>query len=469
MHKSLANTPQSPHTSPNSLDSTPQNPTRQDSASTPLTTHAKAQLESLQHEHNLRTITDYAHRGIYLHKPALPNAPESTPQSPLLNLTSNDYLGLADASYAIISQPNPQHTSSATPDDFALKLAQRFWEFIEREGIGEQDLRFGSGSSRLLSGGSPVWEAFEAHLQACFAPKSALLFNSGYHLNCSCLAALARVESTLILIDEYAHASMFDGLLLGKSLNPALRFKRFKHNNIAHVSALLESSHKDFAHIIIVSEALFSMEGDLCDLAGLVALKRAYPNALLYLDEAHSLGVVSELGLAHSMNYAAEVDFLVLTFGKALGSVGACMLCARPLRELFVNLARGLIYSTALPPINIAFSYFAFTLLGELEPKREKIRALSQHTRAQLTSIARALCLPEQGVLGELQIISLVLGANKRAIACEKALESSGIFAKAIKSPTIPRGSARIRLCLHANLPDLAPLFDALESYANRL
>lgn len=454
MAKSLSNTPQS----------------------TSLTTRAHTQLESLQRAHNLRTITDYAHHGIYLQKPKSPNpqtTPESTPQSPLLlNLTSNDYLGLAGASHAILTHQNLNRPGNATPDDSALTLAQRFWEFVRQKGIREQDLRFGSGSSRLLSGGSPVWEAFEAHLQTCFAQKSALLFNSGYHLNCSCLAALGRLESTLILIDEYAHASMFDGLLLGKSLNPALRWKRFKHNDIAHLSALLESSHKNFAHIIIVSEALFSMEGDLCDLAGLVALKRTYPNALLYLDEAHSLGVVSELGLCASMGYITEVDFLVLTFGKALGSVGACMLCARPLRELFVNLARGLIYSTALPPINIAFSYFAFTLLGELEPKREKIRALSQHTRAQLESIAHKIRLPDNAewqVLGDLQIISLVLGANERAIACERALESSGIFAKAIKSPTIPHGSARIRLCLHADLPNLAPLFDALESYANHL
>lgn len=498
MAKSRSNTPKSTHKNPG-LDSSL------------IVQQARKRLQLLKHEQNLRTITDYAHHGIYLQKP--PNSLESarslestaqvsldsaqnTPQSsrslesslpesarPLLNLTSNDYLGLARASSAIFTpqnRPNNASSNNASPNNAATdnsatdNFARRFWEFVSAQGLRDQDLALGSGSSRLLSGGSPVWEAFEAHLRTRFAPKSALLFNSGYHCNLSCIAALGRLDSMLILIDESAHASMFDGLMLAKSLNPALRFKRFRHNDVAHLGELLESSHKEFAQILIISEALFSMEGDLCDVAALVALKRAYPNALLYLDEAHSLGVLGAngLGLAESLGLAGEIDFLVLTFGKALGSMGACMLCAPDLRELFVNLARGLIYSTALPPLNVAFSYFAFTLLGELEPKRERIRALSQHARAELESIfSRGGCKALGGckILGELQIISLVLGANERAIACERALESSGIFAKAIKSPTIPKGSARVRLCLHADLPDLAPLFGALESYADSL
>ena len=435
-----------------------------------LIAHAQHLAHTLSNAHNLRSITDYAHLGEFIIKD----------NAPLLNLTSNDYLGLAGLSHAIIS-PHSLHDTHIdlhkldTHRQKAKDFGARFWEFSKAQGIGAGDLSLGSGSSRLLSGGTPVWESFEAYLQEIFAPKSALLFNSGYHCNVSCIAALGRLEGVGILIDEYAHASMFDGLLQAKAMSKALWWRRFRHNDMAHLQELLESTFARFRHIIIISEGVFSMDGDVCDLQGIVALKHRYDNVLIYLDEAHSLGVVGEngLGLAKSLGLCGEVDFLIFTFGKALGSMGACMLCAKELKELFINTARGLIYSTALPPLSIAFSFFAFCELWRLGEQREYLRALGKQARSKLESTFAKVDSREEAkklpyVLGEWHIISLVLGDNATAIECQDFLESCGIFAKAIKSPTIPQGTARIRFSLNASLSTLEPLYQALEQYANR-
>lgn len=425
-----------------------------------LSTQAQHITQTLASTHNLRSITDYAHCGGFVFKD----------NAPLLNLTSNDYLGLAGLSHAIVAPHCLHDTHTQEVKDFAA----RFWEFAKAQGIGARDLSLGSGSSRLLSGGRLVWESFEAHLQQVFAPKHALLFNSGYHCNVSCLCALGRLEGVGILIDECAHASMFDGLLQAKAMNKSLWWRRFKHNDMAHLEELLESTFARFRHIIIVSEGVFSMDGDLCDLSGIIALKNRY-NALLYLDEAHSIGVVGDdgLGLAKSLGLSDEVEFLIFTFGKALGSVGACMLCAKELKELFTNTARGLIYSTALPPLNVAFSFFTFCELGRLGGQRERLRDLSRQAKSRLESTfvkvdSRGWAKRLPYVLGEWHIISLVLGDNRKALECQDFLESCGIFARAIKSPTIPHGTARIRFSLNASLSTLEPLYEALEQYANR-
>ena len=433
-----------------------------------LIAQAGSITQTLARDNNLRSLTDYAHLGDFLIKNGVP----------LLNLASNDYLGLAGLSHSIISPHLPSDRLDTNyllmRDQEAKALVARFWEFVKFHAIDVRDLSLGSGASRLLSGGYPVWESFEAVLRQYFAPKRALLFNSGYHCNISCLCALGRLDGVGILIDEYAHASMFDGLLQAKAMNKSLWWKRFKHNDMTHLQELLESNSARFRHIIIVSEGVFSMDGDLCDLSGIIALKNRY-NALLYLDEAHSIGVVGDdgLGLAKSLGLSDEVEFLVFTFGKALGSVGACMLCAKELKELFTNTARGLIYSTALPPLNIAFSFFAFCELGNLGAQRAHLHSISKQAKHKLESIIVESKSAEVDsspyILGDLHIISLVLGANKKALECQDFLESYGIFARAIKSPTIPSGTARIRFSLNASHSTLDPLYEALEYYANRI
>lgn len=425
--------------------------------------HIKQILDSLKAQDNYRILRDFSHCGAYL---------LGSKEVKLLNLASNDYLGIAS-------------------DE---KIARKFYKWCEKRGFlapkdsvkshkkskiphKENFLRFSSSSSRLLSGGFPVYEAFEAHLDSAFSPKKSLLFNSGYHLNISTLQALSQLPRSLFLLDAYCHASVIDGVRLGGA-----DFKRFRHNDISHLSELLESRGKNYEHIFIVSEGVFSMEGDFAFLEQIIALKdehkRRGKSVYIYLDEAHSVGVFGRsegvryskdlsgfgiendgLGIARALGVESCVDFLVFTFGKAVGSVGACVICHKDFRDFFVNSARGLIYSSALPPINVAFSYFVFEVLGggkntkkltkSITKRRENLALLSEFFRTSLEQIAQKYCLKS---LGKSHIFSLILGENSLAINLAKKLESSGIYAPAIKSPTVPKGSARIRFSLSASM-----------------
>ncbi|EJC0919475.1 aminotransferase class I/II-fold pyridoxal phosphate-dependent enzyme [Campylobacter upsaliensis] len=358
-------------------------------------------LQTLENEANLRTLTPLKHEGNFVFKQG----------KKLLNLAGNDYLGLA--------------TNSVLKKEF-LGV------------VREEDLYFSSSSSRSLSGNYEIYERLENTLKHKIQ-KEVLLFNSGYQLNSSCIAALASVPHTFFLADRLIHASMIDGLR-------GANFLRFRHNDMEHLQILLEKNHAKYENIIILSEALFSMDGDLVKLQELVGLKKKYKNVLLYIDEAHSVGCFGGgLGLVKELKL--EVDFLIFTFGKALASMGACMITSKQFKDFFINKARALIYSTALPPINVAFSLFIFEKIASFEKQRVKLKALSEYFK----KILRA---KELEFLGDYYIISLILKENQKALEVALRLEENGIFAPAIKTPTIPKNSARIRFSLHANLSE---------------
>ncbi|WP_270962152.1 aminotransferase class I/II-fold pyridoxal phosphate-dependent enzyme [Campylobacter upsaliensis] len=358
-------------------------------------------LQTLENEANLRTLTPLKHEGNFVFKQG----------KKLLNLAGNDYLGLA--------------TNSVLKKEF-LGV------------VREEDLYFSSSSSRSLSGNYEIYERLENTLKHKIQ-KEVLLFNSGYQLNSSCIAALASVPHILFLADRLIHASMIDGLR-------GANFLRFRHNDMEHLQILLEKNHAKYENIIILSEALFSMDGDLVKLQELVELKKKYKNVLLYIDEAHSVGCFGGgLGLVKELKL--EVDFLIFTFGKALASMGACMITSKQFKDFFINKARALIYSTALPPINVAFSLFIFEKIASFEKQRVKLKALSEYFK----KILRA---KELEFLGDYYIISLILKENRKALEVALRLEENGIFAPAIKTPTVPKNSARIRFSLHANLSE---------------
>ncbi|EAI0664879.1 aminotransferase class I/II-fold pyridoxal phosphate-dependent enzyme [Campylobacter upsaliensis] len=358
-------------------------------------------LQTLENEANLRTLTPLKHEGNFVFKQG----------KKLLNLAGNDYLALA--------------TNSALKKEFL-------------ESVREEDLYFSSSSSRSLSGNFEIYEKLENTLKNKLQ-KEVLLFNSGYQLNSSCIAALASVPHTLFLADRLIHASMIDGLR-------GANFLRFRHNDMEHLQILLEKNHAKYENIIILSEALFSMDGDLAKLQELVELKKKYKNVLLYIDEAHSVGCFGGgFGLVKELEL--EVDFLIFTFGKALASMGACMITSKQFKDFFINKARALIYSTALPPINVAFSLFIFEKIASFEKQRIKLKALSEHFK----KILRA---KELEFLGDYYIISLILKENQKALEVALKLEENGIFAPTIKTPTVPKNSARIRFSLHANLSE---------------
>ena len=239
-------------------------------------------LCALAREGNLRTLPEVRHDGIWIEQDG----------RRMLNMSSNDYLGLA---------------SDAT-------LQDEFWQSLP-----ERDRLLSASSSRLLTGNFDVHQELETLLAERFGRESALTFSSGYHLNTGILPAVADVH-TLILADKLVHASLIDGIRLSSAT-----CIRYRHQDYRQLQSLLEKHRTNFERMIIVTESVFSMDGDVAPLAALVELKKAFPNVMLYVDEAHAIGVRGKrgLGIAEEQGCLADIDFLCGTFGKALASVGA--------------------------------------------------------------------------------------------------------------------------------------------------
>ena len=364
----------------------------------------KQQLEQLSAQNQYRSIPDLVHQGRYI----------TRENRKMLNMSSNDYLGLA-------SNEN---------------LRQSFLQQY-----GDNFPAFTSSSSRLLTGNFPVYTDLEQLIAQCFQRESALLFNSGYHANLGILPALTTTKS-LILADKLVHASMIDGIRLSQC-----EFFRYRHNDYEHLKSLLEKNARKFDRTFIVTESVFSMDGDVVDLNYLVQLKKQFPNTYLYVDEAHAIGVYGKngLGIAERANVIADIDLLVGTFGKALASMGAYVVCDQILKECLINQMRPLIFSTALPPFNVAWTHFIFERLPQLSKERTHLEQLSAFLRQEVEH--RTQIMPSQTC-----IVPYILGENEATLAKAKALQEQGYYCLPIRPPTVPKGTSRIRLSLTADM-----------------
>ena len=364
----------------------------------------KQQLEKLSTQNQYRSIPDLVHQGRYIMRE----------NRKMLNMSSNDYLGLA-------SNEN---------------LRQSFLQQY-----GDNFPAFTSSSSRLLTGNFPVYTDLEQFIAQRFQRESALLFNSGYHANLGILPALTTTKS-LILADKLVHASMIDGIRLSQC-----EFFRYRHNDYEHLKSLLEKNARKFDRTFIVTESVFSMDGDVVDLNYLVQLKKQFPNTYLYVDEAHAIGVYGKngLGIAERANVIADIDLLVGTFGKALASMGAYVVCDQILKECLINQMRPLIFSTALPPFNVAWTHFIFERLPQLSKERTHLEQLSAFLRQEVEH--RTQIMPSQTC-----IVPYILGENEATLAKAKALQEQGYYCLPIRPPTVPKGTSRIRLSLTADM-----------------
>lgn len=324
----------------------------------------------------------------------------------IINLSSNDYLGL---------QQNKE----------------LYEEFLDEISINYY--RFTAASSRLLTGNSPEYSTLETLLQSMYNRQAALVFNSGYHANCGILPALAGSQD-LIIADKLVHASIIDGMRLGQA-----QYERFRHLDYEHLEKILVENSGKFDNIFIVTESIFSMDGDRANLPLLVELKKKY-NALLYIDEAHAVGVygATGLGLCEEYNAISDCDFIVGTFGKALASVGAYVICDEIFKTYLINHARTLIYTTALPPINLAWSYFILSQLHAFGTQRQKLAKLS-------ADFAKLL-----GVEAQSHIVPYIIGSNTDTIACSNNLQEHGFYVLPIRYPTVAKNTARLRFSLQA-------------------
>ena len=267
------------------------------------------------------------------------------------------------------------------------------------------------------------------------------MLSSGYMVNSGLLPALAQ-EGDVVLADRLVHASIIEGMR-------TLPFRRFRHNDMQHLQDMLSRmTHPEKAWVVV--ESVYSMDGDRADLRELAKLRRKY-GFRLYVDEAHTFGVYGThgAGLCMEEGIVDEVDILVCTFGKALAGAGACVLCAPAVRQYLVNTLRPLIYSTALPPCTLQWVGMVVhemrgpTMIDgvpDVAAQRAKLAKLIQHA-SDIT-----------GQMNGTQIIPVVVGSDTRALEIAQVGRDAGIWLTAIRPPTVPEGSARIRISLHAEL-----------------
>jgi len=329
----------------------------------------------------------------------------------LVNLSSNNYLGLAGHPALI---------------EAAARGAAR---------------GAGAGSSRLVAGGDEATAALERKIAAFKGTEAALVLGSGYLANVGAIAALCDRDSAIFL-DRLDHASIIDGAQLsGAQVN------RYRHRDLDHLERLLERSGA--ARKLIVSDTVFSMDGDTAPLGELVELKDRF-GALLLADDAHGGGVFGPRGegYAHELGLADRIELQMGTFSKAYGAYGAYIAADRALIDQLVSTCRTLIYSTALPPSVIDSIDTALDLVAEAGGRRRDLRAKSERFRARLNELAF-----NTGA-STTQIIPVLAGSSERALELAAALEQRGVLAVAIRPPTVPAGQARVRFSLMATHSD---------------
>lgn len=327
-----------------------------------------------------------------------------------LNLNSNDYLGIAND------------------------------KNIRADFLKDANYALGSTSSRLLCGNDSVYKEFEDLLAKLFK-KPALIFNSGYHANIGIISGLAK-KGDVIFSDKLNHASIIDGMKLSGA-----DFYRYKHLNYEHLKELLIKHRNDYKNAFIISESLFSMDGDSADLKKLVELKEEF-GAILIVDEAHAFGVYGEngLGIAEKENLIDKIDVIVATFGKAVGSMGAFCVADEILINYLKNKSRTLIFSTALPEINIAFSkYIIETIFPKLKEKRNHLFETADKFR-------KLLIKNNFKTIGDSYIIPIIFGENEKAVESSKKVLENEFYILPIRHPTVMKGSARLRVSLTANM-----------------
>ena len=331
------------------------------------------ELDALKVSGNLRELPSGQHDGKWI----------ISSGNRLLNLSSNDYLGLASN----------------------MELLHEFHDRVQSSG---EQLPMSSSSSRLLTGNFRVYDTLEKRLAAMYGRESALVLSSGYHMNTGILPAICD-RNTLILADKLVHASLIDGIRLSGA-----RCIRYRHQDYSQLEKLIEKEHSDCDRIIIVTESIFSMDGDTAPLQRLVEIKRRCDKVMLYVDEAHAVGVRGErgLGLAEECGCIGDIDLLCGTFGKALASVGAYVICDSIIKEYLVNRMR----------------------------HSERLRKVLHDKGSETPSASH--------------IIPLIIGPATDTFIKAEDMRRKGFYILPIRPPTVPEGTSRLRFSLTADITD---------------
>ncbi|KAB2825872.1 8-amino-7-oxononanoate synthase [Aliivibrio finisterrensis] len=323
-----------------------------------------------------------------------------------INFSGNDYLGLAGSA----------------------ELTQAWQQGLSLYGSG-------SGASPLVTGYSKPHADLEYQLAEWLGFDCALLFNSGFSANQAVLFSLLEKGDTL-LQDKLNHASLMEAGIL----SPAM-MKRFKHNDISHLTKLLTAS--DHSPSLVVTEGVFSMDGDLSPLSDVAKVTKEN-NAWLMVDDAHGCGVLGNNGRGCCDFYQVTPDILVVTFGKGFGLSGAAVLCNHECGDYLAQFARHHVYSTAMPPAQAHALSHALLMIQQQEWRREKLKELNQQFESELTGFSGAMKT-------DTPIKPIIIGEADKAMNVSAALKNQGLWTTAIRPPTVPTGTARLRITLSAN------------------
>lgn len=296
----------------------------------------------------------------------------------------------------------------------------------------------GAGGSRLISGNHKEYTATEVEIAKAHGVESALIFPTGYMANIGLLSSLPQ-RGDLILFDELCHASIRDGIRLSHA-----HALKFKHNSTEDLHRLLNQQHSEYRHIYIVTESVFSMDGDVAPLKPITELAHQY-GAGLIVDEAHALGFFG-YGLVGELELTNRVLATVVTFSKAIGLHGGAILSNLAVRDFIINYSRSFIFTTGLPPENVRLIREAYTLLNEEGPRlRDHLTAHIEELNSLWSEKTRLHVLPSAT-----PIQAVILGSNEKAKALESTLMNNDFLVKAILHPTVPKGTERVRISLHS-------------------
>ncbi len=341
----------------------------------------------------------------------------------MINFSSNDYLGLS--------------TDKTLVEEFCNKY------------MNSSEFAFSSASARLLSGTSNVYNTLESTLAKLFKKDAALIFNTGFQCNLGVISALVG-QGDVIFSDKLNHASIIDGMRLSGAT-----FYRYKHLDYNNLEELLKKHRSKFKRAIIISESVFSMDGDIANIDKLIKLKKQY-NTLLMIDEAHAFCAIDDK-CAGISNFK-DVDIITATFGKALASFGAFAVASKPIIEYLTNKARSFIFSTSIPPVNIMWTNWLLTEKADyINKKRENLAELIIRTHKLLNDY-------NINTVSESQIIPVILKTPDKAGEIAEKLKNEGYFILPIRPPSVPIGTSRLRLSLTANIQfkDVRKLFEII-------
>jgi 8-amino-7-oxononanoate synthase len=291
----------------------------------------------------------------------------------------------------------------------------------------------GSGASRLVTGNHPLFAELEMRLARLKQAEAACIFGSGYLANAGIVPVLVG-EGDLILIDELSHSCLWAGSQLSRAT-----VQSFRHNDLRHVEELLMQHRSEYRHALIVTDGVFSMDGDLAPLLELGRLARQH-DAWLMSDDAHGLGVLADgRGSSFVSGEKAPVDLQMGTLSKALGSYGGYLCASKPAIDLIKTRARTLVYSTGLPPASVAAALAALDII-------ESDVELTRRPLAHAQMFTRALNLP----MAQSPIVPVVMGGEAAALSAQAKLEDQGFLVTAIRPPTVLKGTARLRVAFTA-------------------